>query len=240
MNGNNRVALNRKYWTEGRSSEPAQSHCLHYLRCLAQEVKWSYPLCDDLHRCYAGHLPSPLSQADRAKFFELIYYGTEWLQPSLQSGEAIPRQTAWVVKSGCKCTYRYGRIEVPPAEYPPWMGDLMDIIMPACGLSVREKWPDSCNANYYAHGGMSVGWHADDETLFQGKVQEIQIISLSLGDKRRFQLRYNRPDYGAGSRFSMILGDGDLLTMEGKCQKHMQHCVPQEKDAVGPRINLTW
>ena len=35
-------------------------------------------------------------------------------------------------------------------------------------------------------GAMSVGWHADDERLFQGKASDIRIISLSLGCTRRF------------------------------------------------------
>merc|ERR1712110_190764 len=39
---------------------------------------------------------------------------------------------------------------------------------------------------------------------------------------------------------SFILGDGDLCTMEGLCQKHYQHRVPKQIEAQGPRINLTW
>ena len=34
------------------------------------------------------------------------------------------------------------------------------------------EWPNSCNLNLYDTGGSSVAWHADDESLFNGKAQE--------------------------------------------------------------------
>jgi alkylated DNA repair dioxygenase AlkB len=120
------------------------------------------------------------------------------------------------------------------------MLDLMAIIMSACGLASREDWPDSCNMNYYLDGTMSVGWHADDEVLFQGTVRDIMIISLSLGASRRFDLRMKRPTIGEQTSLSIRLNDGDILTMEGRCQKYMEHRIPCDKGIVGPRVNLTW
>merc|ERR1719502_1623766 len=121
--------------------------------------------------------------------------------------------------------------------------DLMAVVMPCCGLTDREEWPDSCNMNLYDDGGMSVGWHSDDESLFQGKFQDIAIISLSLGVTRTFELRKNWPTEEEdldGNRFSISLESGDLMTMEGMLQKHYQHRVPKEDCVEGPRINLTW
>ncbi len=43
---------------------------------------------------------------------------------------------------------------------------VMQVVMPLCGLSPCEM-PDSCNLNFYDDGGASIGWHADDEQLFQ-------------------------------------------------------------------------
>merc|ERR1711920_1155639 len=110
-----------------------------------------------------------------------------------------------------------------------------------CGLKSKDDWPDCCNMNLYEHGGDSVGWHADDESLFQGKFQDILIISLSFGLTRKFHLRYNWPNENEQHEpFEIDLKTGDIMTMEGMTQKHMQHRVPKEEDISGPRINLTW
>jgi len=85
-----------------------------------------------------------------------------------------------------------------------------------------------------------VGWHSDDEPLFQGKFRDIMIISLSLGVKRKFELRFNWPEEGEKPVRSFQLGSGDLMTMEGMTQKHMMHRVPKEENVKGSRINLTW
>mmetsp|Transcript_33443 Transcript_33443/g.90539 ORF Transcript_33443/g.90539 Transcript_33443/m.90539 type:complete len:147 (-) Transcript_33443:336-776(-) len=127
-----------------------------------------------------------------------------------------------------------------PVEYPPWMVRLMRLVMPFCGLTDEAEWPTSCNMNLYEDGGASVGWHADDESLFQGKFTDIYIISLSLGVTRKFELRLNWPEEGEKPLRRILLNSGDLLTMEGMVQKHYQHRVPKEENVDGPRINLTW
>lgn len=87
---------------------------------------------------------------------------------------------------------------------------------------------------------MSVGWHSDDEALFQGKFRDIAIISLSLGCQRKFELRTNWPEDGEKPVRKLWLGNGDLMSMEGMVQKHYQHRVPKEDAVSSPRINLTW
>merc|ERR1740129_1466723 len=172
-------------------------------------------------------------------FFDTIRAETNWLQPLGKLGP-IPRKTAWMVKKGCTCNYRYGGIEVPPVEYPPWMMQLMSSIMLKCGFQRYPEWPDGCNLNLYEDGSMTVGWHSDDEPLFQGKFRDIVIISLSLGVSRKFELRLNWPEEHEKSLWSIELGNGDLATMEGMTQKHFAHRVPKEENITGPRINLTW
>jgi len=117
---------------------------------------------------------------------------------------------------------------------------MMRSAMPMCGLQEMKDWPDSCNLNLYEDGSMSVGWHSDDEKLFQGKFTDILIISVSFGTARRFELRTNWPENNEKSLRRVQLGNGDLMTMEGMCQKHFQHRVPKEDGKDGPRINLTW
>merc|ERR1719223_546439 len=85
-------------------------------------------------------------------------------------------------------------MEVPACGYPPWMVELMRLVMPSCGLHDPTEMPNSCNLNLYEDGNMSVGWHSDDEALFQGKFVDIGIISLSLGVTRKFELRKIWPE----------------------------------------------
>lgn len=200
---------------------------------------WQYVLSDESRRCFAAYLSCPFSQEQTKQYFNVIKDGTHWKQPEGPNGP-IPRKTAWMVASnGCQCTYRYGRIEVDPTPFPPWMMSMMASIMPMCGFPDPNFWPNSCNLNLYEDGGMSVGWHSDDESLFQGKLVDIRILSLSLGARRKFELRANWPDEPEHPK-SVMLSDGDMMTMEGMTQKHFQHRVPKEGYVDGPRINLTW
>lgn len=206
-----------------------------------KNVKWVYPISDESRRSFAGFLRCPVTIPQADSFFEKVRDGTEWSQPTLgKTGMLIPRKTAWMVQGRCKCTYRYGTVEVEAQTFPPWMNEIMRTYMPLCGLKPHE-WPNSCNLNLYDDGAASVAWHTDDETLFQGKFQDIRIISVSLGQKRKFEMRLNWPEEGEDNVRRIMLGNGDLCTMEGMFQKHFQHRVPKEISAASdPRINLTW
>jgi alkylated DNA repair dioxygenase AlkB len=204
-----------------------------------QLPRWNYVLKDENRRSFAAFLSCPFTKEQCTTFFDNAKEQTDWKQPDGPVGP-IPRKTAWMVAKGCTCTYRYGRIEVDPQEYPPWMLSIMQLVMPLCGLTDPNTWPNSCNMNLYEDGGMSVGWHSDDERLFQGKFQDIRIVSLSFGVKRKFEMRPNWPEEGEQPVRTLLLGDGDLCTMEGMMQKHFQHRVPKENRVQGPRINMTW
>merc|ERR1712050_522040 len=69
--------------------------------------------------------------------------------------------------------------------WPGWMDALLDHLMPLCGIE-KPNWPNSCNINYYHDGWQGLGWHCDDEPLFQGEYQDCLIVSLSLGQARTF------------------------------------------------------
>ena len=58
-----------------------------------------------------------------------------------------------------------------PRAFPEWLDDLMEVVMPECGLTDKLSWPNSCNVNYYERHDDLVGPHADNEALFQGKHQ---------------------------------------------------------------------
>lgn len=219
---------------------PRSGNGLRLLGEIAIGTPWHYLITDESRRSFIGHLRSPFKTDECQAFFKDVLDGVDWKQPAQPSGALIPRKTAWLVSSGCSCSYRYGSIEVEACPYTPWMTNLMQRVMPLCGLEVPAQWPTSCNINLYEDGGMSVGWHTDDERLFQGKFQDIRIISLSLGVTRKFEVRTNWPQQGERSHQTLMLADGDLCTMEGMFQKHFQHRVPKEDNIQGPRINLTW
>jgi len=202
-------------------------------------ARLNYILADEPRRSFVSFLPGLIAEDACSAFFATIRDGTNWMQPCGPLGP-IPRKTAWFVSRGCSCCYRYGGVEVAPCEYPAWMSELMQVVMPACGVSQPSEMPNCCNLNLYEDGGMSVGWHSDDEALFQGKFRDCRIISLSFGAKRRFELRLNWPQEGEQFAWHLMLGNGDVCTMEGMTQKHFQHRVAREANVSGARVNLTW
>mmetsp|Transcript_53431 Transcript_53431/g.98819 ORF Transcript_53431/g.98819 Transcript_53431/m.98819 type:complete len:600 (-) Transcript_53431:86-1885(-) len=231
--------------------EPAElSRQQKGLRLVSEDAKkaghpqadlWEYPLMDEERRCFVGLLRNTQSKEVLRELYEKILHGTVWVQPvDIRSSEPIPRKTAWMVEGECSCTYRYGGVDVNAQRFPAWMIEIMELYMPLCGLSDRQSWPNSCNLNLYQDGAMSVGWHADDEKLFEGKKTDIRIISLSLGCTRSFDLRLSKSGLDEGrARCTMQLCSGDLCTMEGLTQRHYQHRVPKE-DVAAARLNLTW
>ena len=205
-------------------------------------LEWKYVLTDDERLCYVGFTRLPYSEQFLSYFLRRIILETEWVQPvSAGTGRPLPRKTTWMVANNCSCSYKYGRVEVAPVHYPPWMVDLMYVIMPLLGLTVPQ-WPDCCNANLYENGKMAVGWHADDESLFVDADGESTIVSLSLGHVRSFQLQLNAECGGIFKRVGFHefeMHSGVIMTMERRTQQHYMHRVPRER-AAGARVNLTW
>lgn len=202
-------------------------------------ARWVYAVRDEARRSFAAHLPRVLDLSWCDKYYNIILNRTAWGQPEGPNGP-IPRKTAWMVSRGCRCMYRYGRVAVPAQEYEPWMWEVMKVVMPLCGLNDPSNWPNACNLNVYEDGTHQVGWHTDDEPLFQGKFRDCLILSLSLGATRNFGIRVNWPDGEEQAEWSLPVAHGDLMTMEGMFQKHMKHRVPRERGIFDKRINLTW
>jgi hypothetical protein len=141
---------------------------------------WKSVVCDEGRGCFSSHLPGARDKELCRDFFAAAEGKTLWCRPRSRAGP-MPRSTAWMTSNGCACNYAYGGISVAPQPFPEWLEDLMTIVMPLCGITERCHWPDSCNLNLYPDGAGSIGWHSDDEPLFQGKHEDIVIISLSLG-----------------------------------------------------------
>eukprot|EP00928_Gymnodinium_smaydae_P014789 TRINITY_DN15435_c2_g2_i2.p1 TRINITY_DN15435_c2_g2~~TRINITY_DN15435_c2_g2_i2.p1 ORF type:complete len:566 (+),score=46.46 TRINITY_DN15435_c2_g2_i2:111-1808(+) len=199
----------------------------------AQADGWTSALHDELRRSFVSYRPSNLPEGMLREWFHMLSHRVDWHRPKVGQRK-IPRSAAWLTAEPCKCTYRYSGTAWPALPMEGWFQDITDEVCRLCGI--RER-PNSCNANYYEDGSQSVGWHTDDEPLFNATRQDALIISLSLGATRSFMLR---PNDAPEDVVRMRLNNGDICTMEGLTQKHYKHCVPPEKHVGYARINLTW
>ncbi|CAB9504048.1 expressed unknown protein [Seminavis robusta] len=193
---------------------------------------------------------------------------TAWSDAHYQ-GELLLRKTAWVVLDDrCTCEYGYSDTWQPISKSQALQLVVQEItaaVTACCGGCATSI--NSCNLNYYPQGG-GVGFHADDEFLFDGRRRPTRIISLSLGaapsnnssnkdwGARKFLIRPQKdtPEDDVQDQYhdvqhEIMLRHGDLLTMEGMFQNHYFHSVwPGDSKAYqdhhpwtqGERINLTW
>jgi len=202
------------------------------------EPGWSYVVEDESRRCFLGWFPDAMLETCEDLFKE-VHSGVDWQSTASPMG-LVPRKTAWMVRDGCLCDYRFGKNVIKPAPFPDWIVNIMHSVMPRCGVPCEQDWPDSCTIDLFEEGKNSVGWHAVDENLFQGKFRDACLIMLALGDKRSYEFRLNWPRQGEKSIEKLVLGSGDLLTMEGMFQKHFQHRLPKQSDFSGSHITVCW
>ncbi|CAE7414706.1 ALKBH3 [Symbiodinium natans] len=218
-------------------------------------------LWDEGRRCFASHWPGVLASSFCNYAFDLLLQHGPWEALHSKKGQ-VTRETCWYVRAGCRCDYTYGMARVrakkkPSATFRAAMETLLEEVMSrVCPWLPKDAWPNSANLNLYTEAWQSVGWHADDESLFMGRDRDCPIISVSLGARREFWLALrhdNCMDPQLKSIIEVDLRDGDVLTMEGLCQKHCVHFVPcdvrnvanaahprEPIDGRRARINVTW
>lgn len=159
-----------------------------------------------------------LSEELAWKHQSIMMFGREVMQPRL---------TAWYADEGVNYTYS-GRLHEAGRWHP-----LLDRLRHqfASHFNIRLN---SVLANKYRNGQDSMGWHSDDEPELG---PQPNIVSLSLGVKRRFLLRH-RQDFK--QKWELAAEHGSLLLMFGNSQRDYQHAVPKESGVEGERINLTF
>lgn len=160
--------------------------------------------------------------------FDRIRTTTPWAERAVRIGQREimqPRLVAWMAYPGS--IYRYSGTDNVPSAWTPTVSHLMGRLL-AIDLDFN-----ACFLNLYRDGRDSIGWHADDESIFG---EHPTIASLSLGARRRFRIRPK----GGGATRELVLDDGDLLVMGGTMQERWEHSVPKEPGALGERINLTF
>ena len=160
----------------------------------------------------------------------------EWMQGEIRLfGRFIdePRLTAW---SG-DVPYTYSRRLLETKSWHPQLVELrrsLDALLRTLGISTPQGL-NHCLLNYYRSGQDSMGWHRDNESELG---RQPVIVSLSLGEPRRFRLRQKYDDTSAPLTFE--LGDGDLLIMYGPTQTYWEHALLKSRKDLGPRMNLTF
>jgi len=143
-----------------------------------------------------------------------------------------PRLTSWLCQ--CKCRYYYSGSIAQPRVYPPIVKEIESKILPL--LSVKSP-PNSCFLNQYRDGRDCVGWHADDEDMFDSRKQTVTVVTFSLGETRHFQVRKKgEPNLRP---WSFMLQQGDICVMSGWFQQYYEHRVPPAH-CDKSRISLTF
>jgi alkylated DNA repair dioxygenase AlkB len=134
-------------------------------------------------------------------------------------------------------------------------GLLVAPTVPSTGSADRAvvAVPNGCLCNWY-EPHHSIGMHRDDTREL---VHCAPIYSISWGHPRKFVLEPRIPATAAAASgtsaepLSLLLGDGDLLVMGGRCQSTHKHSIPRiDKAAVrsaectpphlGRRISFTF
>jgi alkylated DNA repair dioxygenase AlkB len=162
----------------------------------------------------------------------------EWQTVRNRQGK-VTRSSAWYTGYPCTCQYKYGKgAPWDSVPMPEWMISLCDAI----GQLLGTATPNAVNLNRYDDAEQELWWHADNEDLFINERGEADIVSLSVGFARSFEVCENFTD----DVKSTILADRDILRMSGKTQLYYQHRVPpasrhaSTSSASLVRYNLTF
>lgn len=137
--------------------------------------------------------------------------------------------------------YAYAGANHKPSTFTPTLNEIKEL--------VEKRLPHNFNAvlcNYYDTDDTQMGYHADKE---QELGDNPIIVSINLGQTRRFSFRYRRdlglelPTTHRVAEFELT--HGSLLIMGEDCQRYFEHSLLKKdksnKDAVWPdRINLTF
>lgn len=170
-------------------------------------------------------------QPQSGQYMAALLDEVEWRQEKIVIGGQAhlqPRLSAWYGDAGTR--YVYSGLKLEPLAWTATLLRIKEDIEAATGHRFN-----SVLVNLYRNEQDSVGWHSDDERVLG---EHPVIASLSLGETRIFKLKHKtRKDR---KTVSLELADGSLLVMAGTTQKFWRHAVDKEREAKGPRINLTF
>ena len=108
---------------------------------------------------------------------------------------------------------------------------------------------NSCLINYYRNGRDTIAAHSDKEV--KGLYKNM-VVGVSLGCNRKFRFLDNRRERGTITKtakgtdrfnyrkFDLVIEGGDVMVMDGTCQKLFKHMIPSEPEIQEERVSLTF
>jgi alkylated DNA repair dioxygenase AlkB len=171
----------------------------------------------------------PIEKANN--YFKDFAENINWRQEEIKlygKTYPVPRKTAWYGYEGFN--YKYSGIFCNPE---PWTKELLGIKRVIESFLPNSNF-NSVLLNYYRNGNDKVSWHADDE---KGLGLNPLIASVSLGEKRRFDLKHKTD---STKKLKLELASGSLVVMKGALQHNWLHQIPVQKKISNSRINLTF
>ena len=176
--------------------------------------------------------PLALSQQQLDYYFGALKDEIPWDRPTVR-GRPLPRSACWFTDDKCTCTYRYGNSNWEPFPFTELVSDIRHRIQSLVPDGIIF---DSCNTNLYSSGYDGVGWHQDNESLFDTSNKETTILSLSFGVTRTFGIKKK----GEHESISLEVESGDVIIMAGKFQRYYYHTIFKDYSTTGCRINLAF
>jgi len=138
----------------------------------------------------------------------------------------LPRLTCFF--SDNQTGYHYSGQTTPGNPWPTELLEIRAKLETQCGCVFG-----ACLGNLYRSGNDTVGWHRDNDHIFNTK---LIIASLSVGCTRRFRMR-NR---ATGEKEDFELAAGSLLIFTDEHVSSWEHQVPRTAKETGQRINFTF
>lgn len=114
------------------------------------------------------------------------------------------------------------------SKAPALLAELATTLSEWLGVPYDRIW-----MNWYRDHRDGTGWHAD-RPAHQAPTAIVPV--LSLGAPRRFLVHPR----GGGPSTVFTPAGGDLIIMQGRCQRDWQHCVPKQKGPAGARMSLNF
>jgi alkylated DNA repair dioxygenase AlkB len=135
--------------------------------------------------------------------------------------------------------YRFSGVDHKSIPLPGLLKPFMDF---ANGLDEGFKF-NMCFVNWYHSGNDYISLHSDDEEqIYRDKKGRINILSISIGETRRFVLKPNDDKKGFNQEVS--LEHGSVILMGGLTQSTHKHTVPKvngkKGNSMGRRVNITF
>ena len=172
-----------------------------------------------------------ISEEYSVSLFNLLKSETEWVQNDIVifgKKHKIPRLNKWY--GPVNMNYSNINFESKP------LTKVLDKIRKKIEQETRSCY-NSVLMNLYRNGNDSMGWHSDDENIYNPIAP---IASLSLGGSRWMKFK-KKTKKGLGKKtLKLRLKTGDLILMKHQTQEMLKHSIPKSSTDIEGRINLTF